>query len=260
MHTSTLDQVLWAAGYIGHVALFLLLMWRSRLPEFPAFSTYIAFQIVTTMVLFADYRYAHGSGYASLYWASVLLDFLLLVCVLSEMAMHLLRPASVWIADSRQRLAVWAGLGLVVALLLTFWVNRLRSPSLLAWQYRGNLFTSIMICELFTAILLTSQQAGVYWRSHLVGIGAGLTIWALLSFAGDALQSHWVDSRHHVLIETGRKLAWLGTLAFWMVTFWRDEPEKEQLSPEVERAILHHANRVSYDLAEALGTRERESR
>ncbi len=260
MHTSTLDQVLWAVGFLGHAALFLTLLLRHRMRQFPAFSAYIGFQIVTTAVLFADYWYLHALGYAPLYWVAALVDFCLLVGVLSEVALHVLRPAGRWVMEARGQLALWTGLGILVALALTFWVSPLHAQSPQAWQYRGNLFTSIVICELFTAILLTSQRAGAYWRSRVVGVGAGLTVWALVSFAADALQTQWLDGRHHVLLQTVRKMAWLVALGYWIVNFWRDEPEKEQLPPGLQNVILQHANRLSYDLAEALGTRERESR
>jgi hypothetical protein len=54
-------------------------------------------------------------------------------------------------------------------------------------------------------------------------------------------------------------VVYLSILGYWIVALWRDEPQKGSLSPEIHDAILQVADRVSYDLAEVLGTREKES-
>jgi hypothetical protein len=51
---------------------------------------------------------------------------------------------------------------------------------------------------------------------------------------------------------------YLSILCYWIFALWRDEPEREQLSPEIRDAILHLTDQVSYDFAKALGTRGKE--
>jgi hypothetical protein len=146
----------------------------------------------------------------------------------------------------------------VLALALTFWVHPLHLQSHKEWQLRANLFTSIVTCELFTVILFTSQRLAVYWRSHLMGLGAGLTVWALMCFLVEGMHAYWGPAAHFDALENARKFAYLGTLVFWIVTFWRAEPERESISPELRDAILLQTDRVSYDLAQALGTQKKE--
>jgi len=258
MHLSILDKVLWATGFLGHVALFLILVFRHRLRSFPLFSSYILFQILSTALLFADYQYFAAAAYRGLYWCGALLDFCLLIGVLAEVALHLLRPARRWIADSRGYMISLSAVGVVLALGVTFWVHPLRSHSPMEWQLRANLFTSIVTCELFSAILLTSQRLGVFWRSHLMGLGAGLTVWAILCFAVEGMHAYWGTTAHFGVLENARKIAYLSTLAYWITNFWRDEPKRQSISPEMRDAILLHTDRVSYDLAQALGTGKKE--
>jgi hypothetical protein len=258
MHLSSVTRILWAAGFLGHVALLFILCIRHRLRTFPFFSAYIAYQILTTVVLFVDYEYMNAAHYALFYWSAAVIDFCLLIGVLTELTVHLLRPAKRWIRDSLLSMVSLTVLGLAIALLLTFWVNPIRYHSALTWQYRANFFTSILTCELFTAILLTSQRLGVYWRSHLMGIGAGLTIWALICFLVDGLHTYWGAQIHFDALENTRKIAYLGTLAFWITNLWRNEPERNPIPREMHDAILRQADRLSYDLAEVLGTQEEE--
>lgn len=258
MHLSNLDKVLWAAGFLGHAALLLILVLRQRVRSYPFFSAYIFFQIVSTAVLFADYRLLGARAYATLYWSGALLDFCLLSAVLVEVALHLLRPARRWIPDSLRAMTWLSALGIALALVLTFWVHPLHVHSPKEWQLRANLFTSIVTCELFTVILLTSQRFGVYWRSHLMGLGAGLTVWALMCFAVEGMHAYWGSTAHFEALENARKFAYLSTLVFWIVTFWRAEPERESMSEELRNAILLQTDRVSYDLAQALGTQKKE--
>jgi hypothetical protein len=51
---------------------------------------------------------------------------------------------------------------------------------------------------------------------------------------------------------------YLSILCYWIIALWRNEPEKEQLAPEMREAILHLTDKVSYDLAKVLGTRGKE--
>jgi hypothetical protein len=51
---------------------------------------------------------------------------------------------------------------------------------------------------------------------------------------------------------------YLSILVYWMVALWRNEPEKELPTSEMREAILHITDKVSYDLAKVLGTREKE--
>jgi hypothetical protein len=94
----------------------------------------------------------------------------------------------------------------------------------------------------------------------VMSIGYGLMIWAILGLTLGVLHGYWGRHSHYLGLEHFRMLVYLCILVYWIVALWRNEPEREQLSPEIHDAILHVTDKVSYDLAKVLGTREKESR
>jgi hypothetical protein len=252
MDLSLLDRVLWATGFSGHIALLSILVARGRVRGFPLFTLYIAYQIVTTMVLFATYREASARVYAVAYWDSAALDFALLLGVLAEIAYIVFRPATEWVQHSRGRLIGFGLAAILLAAGLSVWVHPSGSSLHALWRIRENLFTSIVTCELFTVILLTSQRLGLHWRSHVMHLGYGLTVWALMCFFVEGLHAYWGRGLHFTILEHVRMFAYLGTLFFWIGTFWRDEPKRTIATAEMQRTALLLSSRLSYDLAAAL--------
>jgi len=94
MTVSTLDNVLWAAGFTGHAALLIVLIVRRRYRDFPVFTSLIAYQVLVTAELFAVYRYGASALYAVSYWLSVLGDFLFQLALILEIARLVLFVAS----------------------------------------------------------------------------------------------------------------------------------------------------------------------
>ncbi len=49
------------------------------------------------------------------------------------------------------------------------------------WEIRGDLFSSLIVSVTFTLVLLMSQRQGLHWRSHVMSIGYGLMVWAVVT-------------------------------------------------------------------------------
>ena len=260
MDLSISDKVLWAVGFLGNLALLCTLIGRGRTRTFPIFTGYIAFQVLTTAVLFLNYSLVAARGYTRLYWATAALDFCLLLSLLTSIAAQVLRPTSHWAEGSKSRIGLLSILAIVLAGLVSFLVRSNDLHSLDVWEDRANLFTSILTCEIFTAILLTSQRLGLHWRSHLMQLGYGLTIWALMCFVTDGLHAALGPVRYFHTLEHVRMVAYVFTVFYWTFCFYRDEPERERATPEMREKVLQVTERLRYDLAKALTARERESR
>ena len=56
MPLTNLDLLLWVAGFLVHVALLFVLLWRGRVRTFPIFTTLIVLNVVRTIVLFVVSR------------------------------------------------------------------------------------------------------------------------------------------------------------------------------------------------------------
>src|SRR6201999_1858975 len=98
----------------------------------------------------------------------------------------------------RRRLSL-AAFGIVTAagaFLLTVTVHPQAPTRTGIFEIRGQLFTSILICSVFTIILFSSQRLGLYWRSHVMSVGYGLTVWAVISLLLDLLHGYLGRSNH----------------------------------------------------------------
>jgi hypothetical protein len=253
MRLQFLDTALWAAGPLLNAALFGVLYLRRRLWTFPVLAAWCLFTILSTAALFFIYRMA-GSSYAFAYWIVDGLDVLFQIGVVAEVARIVFAPHR----SAGVRLS-WLLAGTVIAsLAIVWWVHPVSLTRTGVWEIRGDLFTSLVVAGTFTFVLLSSQRRGMHWRSHVMSIGYGLMVWAVVTLIVGLLHGYWGRNEHYLAVEHLRMLVYLAILLYWIVALWRDEPETEQPSPEMRDAILQLTDKVSYDLAKALGTREKE--
>jgi hypothetical protein len=252
MHLSILDNALWAAGFAGNAALLFVLLYRRRWEQFPAFTSLIALYLLRTMLLFVVYRIGSRQAYAWTYWSAAVVDVALQVAVIIEIGRIVLRPTGAWVADARLKFFGIGTAGALLALGLAWAAEPSAPTSLEAWEIRANLFTSILICELFTAVLIASQQLGLVWRNHVMRLGQGLTVWAIVSFAVDAAHSYFGALRHFVRLEQFSILVFQGAQIWWIVSFWAAEPVRKPLSPDMRRYLIDLHERVQYDLARVI--------
>jgi hypothetical protein len=146
-----------------------------------------------------------------------------------------------------------------IAFAIVWWIHPTSRTQAGLWEIRGDLFTSLMVSGTFTLVLLMSQKLGFHWRSHVMSIGYGLMVWAVVTLVIGLLHGYLGRSGHYLAIEHARMAVYLSILCYWIVALWRNEPERGVPPPEIHEAILQVADRVSYDLAKVLGTREKES-
>jgi len=76
MNLSALDNALWAASLIGHVALLLILIVRKRAREFPVFTLFVASEVLRTVLLFLVLHYGTKHGYFLAYWITGFANYL----------------------------------------------------------------------------------------------------------------------------------------------------------------------------------------
>jgi hypothetical protein len=187
------------------------------------------------------------------------LDALLQIGVVIEVARVVFQPLGSPLRKSRLWLASLISASVLISLAIVWWIHPAALTQAGVWQIRGDIFTSLVISGMFTLVLMESQRLGLHWRSHVMSIGYGLMVWAVLALVIGLLHGYWGRYSHYLEVEHIRMVVYLSMLGYWIFALWRDEPQKGSLSPEIQDAFLQVADRVSYDLAEVLGTREKES-
>ena len=257
MRFPSLDTALWAAGPLLNAALFSVICLRRRLRTFPVLALWCSFTILSAVALFFIDRHESLHIYAIAYWMVEGLDALLQIGVVAEVAHIVFLPRGS-LGQKRTWFAPLIAAGALIALAIVWWVHPTSPTRAGVWEIRGDLFTSLIVSGTFTVVLLMSQRLALHWRSHVMSIGYGLMIWALFGLILGLAHGYWGRYIHYLEVEHVRMFVYLSILCYWIIALWRNEPEKEPLPPEMRDAILQVTDKVSYDLAKVLGTREKE--
>jgi hypothetical protein len=257
MDLTALENILWAAGFVGHVALFLVLLIRRRWLQFPILTCLIAYQVIDTITLFLIFRYGNKHSYVVAYWAADVFDFLFQLGLIFEIARVVLRPTGTWIRDARSSFLLAGGLGAAVALVLCLMVKPMMPSALSIWVIRATLFTALLDCELFLAMLYASNRLGLEWRNHVMALAQGITVWAFGGVVSDMAHIFLGWSREFLVLDHLLMCLYLAVLLYWIFTFWRPEPDRAPLSSEMRDYLVALHDRVQYDLDRVTTVRNR---
>jgi hypothetical protein len=256
MTLTVLDNILWAAGFIGHAALLLVLLSRGRWRQFPVFTCLSAYEALASITLFLVSSHGTKHGYFVTYWVFAACDILFQLAIIFEIARVVLRPTGSWVRDARSSFILAGAVGAAVALGLCLVVKPLGSSTLGIWEIRGNLFTALLDCELFLAMLYASNRLGLEWRNHVMGLAQGLTAYAFGAVASDMAHMILGWSHEFLVLDHLLMCLYLAVLVYWIFTFWRPEPERAPLSSEMKDYLVALHSRVQYDLQQVTRTRD----
>jgi hypothetical protein len=248
MNFSKLDEALWAATFMGHVALLSILLLRGRWRSFPVFTTLIAFNVALTALLYLIYTQGSHAWYGRVYWTSAIFDFVLQLALVAEIARIVLRPTGTWVQDAFRQFAIWSSVGVVFAAVAAIGVS---PPGLSAgevWEVRGSLFASLVTCEFVAVMAFSTTRLGLGWRSHVIAVAQGLGAWALVAVAADGTQSYFGQGRSFNALDHLRIAVYCASLGYWIVRFSLPEPPRRPISAEMRNYLVALHQRVAYDL------------
>jgi hypothetical protein len=248
MNLSALDWILVVATSLGNTALFAILIVRRRWREFPVFTTVMGFETAVGPVLYLLVQYGSRSLYKEVYWSSVLIEFALQLGIIFEIAHIVLRPTGTWVRDAKKQFILWSAAGILFAAALPFLVTPPAATLLHRLEVRGDLFTSLVICELIAVVTRTSRSLGLGWRNHVMALGNGWTAWAVAAILVDGLHSYFGAERYFGELEHTRMVVYLAVLGYWTVQFWLEEPARQPISPELSAYIQDLHRRIKNDL------------
>lgn len=252
MQLNGLDFVFWVSAFLGHVALFCILVLRHRLKQYPFFSALILSSVVRTAVLYSVYQTRTVKTYFLWYWSMAILDTALQFCVVYEVASIVFRPAGPWARDVL-RGWLWLISGAVLVASVLTW---LAAPVASSWQgiltVKGSFFSSVLMSQLFVGMVSLSITAGLPWKTHAARIAQGLGTYSLLDIlieAAHTLFGRGYTSHADATLSHVRMAVYLGCLLYWIVTLWQDAPESRALPIWMGGILPQLQNQAAADLA-----------
>ncbi len=249
---SDLDNLLWAVGVFGNVALLAVLLLRHRATHFPFFTTFIAGSVLRSLLLLALARHYVPHTYFLSYWSlAILVDVVLQSAVVYETAGHVFRPLGHWAADARRGMG-WIIAGSFFTAGVLAW---LAIPVSAIWQRslveKGDFFFYVLMSELLIGMVMLSVTVGLPWRTHVARIAQGLGAYSLLNLAleaGHSLYGAEYKGRVDLLLTDTRKVFYLSCVVYWVATLWQDAPEPRQLPLAARQHLRDLQARITYDL------------
>jgi len=241
MHLTGLDFLLWAVSFAAQVALLFVLCFRRRASAYPFFTTYISANVVRTIVLYLVLHFGPRAAYFYTYWSLAILDVLLQLCVVYEISSRIFRPLGSWAKDVRGSFLCFIGISIAMAAALTW----LADPHTRFWMQvliiRGNLFSAVLMSELFVTMITLSVTVGLPWKAHIAKIAQGLGVWSVMDFLIETGHSYFGLSQktgvyHH--LSQMRIAVYIACVAYWIVTLWRDAPAPRELSGQMYRELF----------------------
>ena len=226
--------MLFLRGYIFFAPSLLLgccafLLWRRRLHRiYPIFGTYVGFQLLQFIVLFATLLLIFPSiaSLETYRWVLVVgtgIAAVLQIGVLYELASELLLSRS-WLANSLRPLLRWSlALALLIAAGSSALLPRTASEHVvLAFQILD--FASNLIATgLLLALILCARALRISWRALPAGIALGFGINATGELCGSALLSVLVGRNGYVATDFIRTGSYHLCVLIWSIYILRPE-------------------------------------
>jgi hypothetical protein len=251
MHLTSLDLLFWASGFLGHLGLLFVLLYRRRAAAFPLFTALITLGSTQTIVLYFVLHYGTSRSYGYTYWSLTMIDTMLQLCVVYEISSRVFRPLDVWAQDVRSSFVWLVGLSVCVA----FGLSSLASPLSPTWMQavidKGNLFAAALMSELLVAMMALAVSLRLPWRGHTAGIAKGLGAYSLITVLIETGHSYFGDSRElpvFFILSHVRMAAYLCCVTYWIIDLWRDEWPGRTMTREMREKIFTLHAQLEYDL------------
>lgn len=238
MTQTDVDSLMWVVGFVATIILVATLVRRGLHRTFPIFTAYLVFQLATDPAMYWVHSQMPGL-YFNFYFIVNVTDYLFQLCVLWEIGLNVIGPVKrslprviYWVLGGL--LAMIAAVTAIIAIYSTpHWLTNL--DLLLA---KLNLGMSLLRMGVFVAIALSAQLLGIGWRNHVLQLATGLAFYSALSVVVTTAQSR--DSLRplfHPLAEI-EVAGYLGTLAFWIWSFVKEEAPRKEFSPQMQNFLL----------------------
>lgn len=222
-----LAYVSWLAGPAGQITLLVLMLRSGWHRTFPRFFSYVLFQLVKTVCLFAIYRFFPGElgeNYFDAYWTGNAVSVLFAVAVMDEI-LHQLFVEYGGIQTMASTIFRWAcGLLVLVSIVGAISGYEGSADRVTAAILSFERSLRLMQCGLFLLIMLLCRTLRHCWKQPVFGVALGFGVFASIELILITLATFYGSSGQEMLSLT-KSLAYNGITLIW-IAYLRKEPEK----------------------------------
>jgi hypothetical protein len=251
MHLSGFDLFAWAASFAGRLLILFVLFARGRAKLFPFFTALIAEETVATAARYLVFLHFSFSTYQYCYWSLGILDEVLQLFVLYEVAVHVFCPTGAWARDVHRTFLGLVGLSAILALLLTWLANPMAPRAIQAFILRTSFFSAALMSELFVSTVVLASTVGLPWKTHAARIAQGLGAYSIVC-VGLGIINNFVGLSHGIDIFTQlshiRSIVWMICEGYWIVMLSADAPAPRELPEAMRHQIYTLQRHVENDL------------
>jgi hypothetical protein len=252
MLTVNLDSALWSAGIVTEAAVVALLLWRRVWRVLPLFCVYSAWTLLSDAGAYAVVHF-WPSSYLTTYLAEAVLDSLLQLTVLVELAWSLLRPLRTSLP--RRSMVIVASLILALGALIWPFAN---IPGFGGFPPEWNLLVhlqqtvSILRILVFLGLAGCSHFLSIGWRNRELQVATGFGFYSLVSVAVAVLHTHQEMGPQYRRLDQLLVASYLCSLLYWTFSFAQKEEERQEFTPQMQNFLLvlagnAHATRAALD-------------
>jgi hypothetical protein len=238
MQLSLLARFLWAAGFLELAALMTVLLVRERWRTFPVFTAWVGFHVVKEILLYCVYDFGSHAAYATAYWSAAVIDLILQITIIFELARIILKPTGTWVRDARKMFLLLGLAGTLIAMGAAYGVSPTIPIRLSDWIAKGCLFAAMLNVQLFAAMCVASTRLGLVWHHHVMRIVTGWAWFEIVGLFAEAAYSYLGANWHGVVLDQVRIVAYETATIYWIINLWLPEPETRKLSPEMQSYLL----------------------
>ncbi|HEV2276477.1 MAG TPA: hypothetical protein VGR96_20050 [Acidobacteriaceae bacterium] len=243
MSLEAIYSIVYLLGGLAELLLLAVLLVRRQYRVFPVFTTYIAFNILSDLLVAV--LSAKSTGNAASWVALFLLppQYLLELAVLLEIAWRLLKPVHSSIPPGAIKVFLWlVFLALLGGVLLAGHVNPQHGSGIYEkLKFPLDLTVGLLRMILFAATAAFAQMLGIGWKDRVLQLATGLSFYSAVDLVASLVQSH------HGLSATADHLkgaAYLVEIGFFIWAFTTKEAERREFSPQMQEFLLTIAGRA----------------
>jgi hypothetical protein len=244
MSLLTIDGVSGAAGLVLQAALAFVLVRRKLARFYPAFLIYLLLNLVEDPLGWA-LQASDPNLYLRYYFVVTILDYVLQLLILFEIARNVIRPSKRSIPFPIVPVAI-------VGILLCALIAASFSPQvqLIGLSHtreiliRVSLLLAILKILLFVTLAVFAQVLGIGWKSHVLQLASGFAFYGAVSLMVQLSSTHIAGTDessyvpHLIRLAQIQGAAYNFTLVFWIWAFSRNEAQRKDFTPQMQEVLV----------------------